>query len=127
MTSDLKPCPFCGGTNLDATVAYVTLGDMKHLAWRVLCKPCAVSGPEAPAKSDAIDNWNCRADLRCVSVKERLPRRGRIVPACSKFFQYPCFVSDDDMWYYADGRIVESNSPILLWYDIPEPPEVRDE
>jgi len=43
----LKPCPFCGSTNLDVT------------QW-VECNGCGAFGP-TPADSGDLSNWNTRA------------------------------------------------------------------
>ena len=46
----LRPCPFCGGHNLQ--------GHPIHL--RVECIDCYAEGPEANSRAEAIAAWNAR-------------------------------------------------------------------
>lgn len=61
MTNELKPCPFCGGTNLK-----VSGGSWKY----VKCKDCD-NGAHAPGQGstgnedDAISAWNTRNQRTC--------------------------------------------------------------
>jgi Lar family restriction alleviation protein len=71
MTSDLLPCPFCGG---EARPEAMVVG------WRIGCprSACSFSGPYSPSKdvAEAIAAWNRRtpsADLEAARAKiERL-------------------------------------------------------
>jgi Lar family restriction alleviation protein len=45
----LKPCPFCGGSNLTVNTSWVE------------CDDCILIGPKYDAEGDAIDAWNRRA------------------------------------------------------------------
>lgn len=67
---ELKPCPFCGGTDSaeNATqTAAVHLTDFRSAigtrAFKVECIVCSVYGPSAPTPTSAIKLWNCRAAL----------------------------------------------------------------
>lgn len=51
--TDLKPCPFCGSTNL-----VVDSGDMYR--WYVECWDCEATGPFADDKAGAVEDWNKR-------------------------------------------------------------------
>lgn len=61
----LKPCPFCGGTNLLPTVR--GRGDQK--VNYIACRDCEARGPEVPFrhgtlyldKARAMTMWNTRA------------------------------------------------------------------
>lgn len=50
MKNKLRPCPFCGSTNV---------GDMK--GW-VQCFNCNASGPDSYDKKKAAEAWNHRAE-----------------------------------------------------------------
>lgn len=50
--SDLKPCPFCGSTNL--TIIGSCWGDNKE---SVSCSDCESSGPMS---ENVVDAWNTR-------------------------------------------------------------------
>ena len=55
MTEALKPCPFCGGKDVD--------GEM-HEDGRLHCYRCGANGPAMPyARDDKFPTWNTRADL----------------------------------------------------------------
>ena len=55
MVTELKPCPFCGGTDL--RVVDPPVCD----EWVVECA-CDANGPIAnPTPEDAIETWNMRA------------------------------------------------------------------
>ena len=51
---ELKPCPFCGGTEQ-------RVKSSGRWGWFVSCRCCAV-GPSATSKDEAIAAWNNRAD-----------------------------------------------------------------
>lgn len=60
MSSDLKPCPFCGETRVNASDVR-SFNDGRSYA--VVCVGCEGSGPIVPAKkkSRALLAWNDRA------------------------------------------------------------------
>lgn len=51
----LKPCPFCGGRDLDLMVA------MRECYWS--CNDCDADGPMCSEKEGATEKWNTRAAL----------------------------------------------------------------
>jgi len=53
MSEELKPCPFCGSTNL---------GFLSLFAWEVQCNLCLAEGPKADTREEAIAAWNRRAN-----------------------------------------------------------------
>ena len=53
MKTKLKPCPFCGNTNI------VFIGPDSGTKW-YYCSNCAVIGPEGESKSQATRLWNKR-------------------------------------------------------------------
>lgn len=71
MTDKLKPCPFCGNTNIACNL--VTLADWLHMA-SFSCTAChpasfaearGVGDTEEEAIEQAADNWNTRAERTC--------------------------------------------------------------
>jgi Lar family restriction alleviation protein len=74
MTADLKPCPFCGSTQVES----------RYSSWeyyRVDCEGCGTSGPHADvcglpfdeqsaAEALACDRWNRRAEGDAQRVKD---------------------------------------------------------
>ena len=48
---ELKPCPFCGGTDLRVYD--------RGYSW-VECRPCEAEGPAADSRESAIAKWNER-------------------------------------------------------------------
>lgn len=59
MTSELKPCPFCGA---ESSVNYGVGGTIAY----VRCEGCGVYSPHFSKKQEAIDFWNARAERACV-------------------------------------------------------------
>jgi Lar family restriction alleviation protein len=55
MSDDLKPCPFCGGKDVDGKM---------HKDGRVHCYRCGADGPAVPyAHDDKAFTWNNRTTL----------------------------------------------------------------
>lgn len=52
----LKPCPFCGGSDIDIRT------DDNGLSWYSFCKDCGVMCGYAMNKKDVINAWNKRAE-----------------------------------------------------------------
>ena len=61
---DLKPCPFCGGENIET----VLLGGL----WRTACGKCGSSGGLCKTEDNSITAWNTRppADSQAVGEAE---------------------------------------------------------
>ena len=53
--ADLKPCPFCGGTDLHVVSVYGT-------EYYVDCFTCTTCGPYGETYEEAIEAWNRRAE-----------------------------------------------------------------
>lgn len=51
---ELKPCPFCGGTDLH-------LSGIEQIFIGVSCNTCDCEGPSQKTKRGAIKTWNTRA------------------------------------------------------------------
>ena len=84
MTSDLKPCPFCGTTEHLSVISVGSLArGMPSRPMQVRCGhlDCEdVSGPVAYGRRDAITAWNTRADaLAGRSDGERVEAVARII------------------------------------------------
>lgn len=74
MSETLKPCPFCGGSNLD-----ISYGDIDGWIAHVECLDCdEVRGPmseykyndKPEAAEDASRRWNIRRDVSELSKAE---------------------------------------------------------
>lgn len=61
-----RPCPFCGGMNLQ-----VAENDAGNPA--VWCKDCRCEGPEADSKDEAIEKWNQRDPNQHLFEMEQKP------------------------------------------------------
>ena len=57
---NLKPCPFCGNTDIDLEVTDL-LGKDK-ICWSVGCKQCGAYNELNYTKQQAIDCWNMRKE-----------------------------------------------------------------
>lgn len=57
---DLRPCPFCGGTDLMVVPDPEDKRDSM-----VLCRSCGASGCPAYHSNDAREHWNRRAERTC--------------------------------------------------------------
>ena len=53
--AELKPCPFCGGKDLQVVNVY---GEDYY----VDCQTCTTCGPSADTYEEAIEAWNRRAE-----------------------------------------------------------------
>lgn len=51
---DLKPCPFCGGADLE-------LEEIDEGYYVVACETCDAFGPMGEGEQGAMENWNYRA------------------------------------------------------------------
>ena len=56
MNKELKPCPFCGGTDQ-------RVKSSGRWGWFVSCRCCAV-GPSTASREEAVEAWNKRHDER---------------------------------------------------------------
>lgn len=64
---ELKPCPFCGGTNVEVLNALENQPEMELVGlskdnWNVLCNDCYALGGTRRTAVEAIEAWNRRAD-----------------------------------------------------------------
>jgi Lar family restriction alleviation protein len=55
----LKPCPFCGSTDLRARKDEVAYSGQN--SWIVLCRGCGANGANVEGEDAAISAWNRRA------------------------------------------------------------------
>ena len=53
----LLPCPFCGSTDLDPSMALSSTGEVNSGCYR-----CGAIGPQKGNEIDAAKAWNTRAD-----------------------------------------------------------------
>ena len=64
-THDLKPCPFCGGKDVEVTNVLETEPEMAYFGltkdnWNILCKDCYATGGTRRTALEAIEAWNRR-------------------------------------------------------------------
>ena len=57
MGEKLKPCPFCGGDNIDIIPADIIAGTPY---WRIYCYRCGCTQTPISSKDEAIEEWNKR-------------------------------------------------------------------
>jgi len=60
-TVELKPCPFCGGRNLDSTCQDREETGARRGFYFVYCNLCEACGPTDFDHEGAIEEWNIRA------------------------------------------------------------------
>lgn len=60
MTDELKPCPFCGGENVETSYKDTFNGDFRRGVYCADC--CGGIYPYYDTKTEAIDAWNTRAE-----------------------------------------------------------------
>lgn len=62
MSSDLKPCPFCGGKRLGMHIWPVDNGPLLDIEnnYCVQCMECNTEGPDTATIEDARAAWNRR-------------------------------------------------------------------
>lgn len=53
---ELKPCPFCGGSDIDIRT------DDGGLSWYSFCNDCGVICGYSMTKDDTVNAWNMRTD-----------------------------------------------------------------
>lgn len=58
MSEELKPCPACGGINIDVLVCTINGDDTTTPYCHVMCDTCYTSGPIAATRDGAIAKWN---------------------------------------------------------------------
>ena len=66
MTPELKPCPFCGGTNIDQGIVFNTNGNLAVMR----CPDCNAHGPWASPRQAPV-KWNTRCSVDIITKLER--------------------------------------------------------
>lgn len=77
-SSAMLPCPFCGGSDVDASFAS-TLNDNDEPGQNAGCMNCGAGGPDATSDAEAIAAWNARPS-GWLSVEAALPEAGEDEP-----------------------------------------------
>lgn len=71
MTDELKPCPFCGNTNIAFNFETFGNGMRMVTSFCSACHPATIAeargvgDTEEEAIEQAVDNWNTRAERTC--------------------------------------------------------------
>ena len=61
MTEELKPCPFCGSTNVEAVLDDSAPDDRKTDWWMISCLNCSAEFRNLYCdKKNVIKSWNMR-------------------------------------------------------------------
>ena len=69
-----KPCPFCGGEALAASLFIGDSGDAGAIGWAVVCRGCGARVQDDTSE-DAIAAWNTRTtDAELERLREALSR-----------------------------------------------------
>ena len=55
--TELKPCPFCGGNNIEVMRVFTV---KSRYEFEVFCLTCKAAGPSGYRPDEAIDAWNRR-------------------------------------------------------------------
>lgn len=67
MMNKLKPCPFCGSTDVEVINALEEQPEMELIGltkdnWNVVCNECHAFGGTQRTEAEAIEAWNRRAN-----------------------------------------------------------------
>lgn len=62
--AELKPCPFCGSTNISCADA-----GHKTDIWFVQCENCGATFPHFDSETEAAEAWNGRVDNKQIPKK----------------------------------------------------------
>lgn len=88
--TELKPCPFCGGEDLE--IDHAPTYDVRHPdVYEVHCVECGGRGGEGWTEAEAIAAWNTRAEMGYEDTLILLDELGlsertcHIVPAMRKY------------------------------------------
>ena len=65
--SELKPCPFCGGEDVEVINALEAQPEMELVGltkdnWNVVCNECYAAGGTQRTALEAIEAWNRRVN-----------------------------------------------------------------
>ena len=81
MSNELKPCPFCGSTNIDCADA-----GHKTDVWFIQCDDCGATFPHFDSEQEAKDAWDKRANEKSAKwLPTNIPSYfGGIIYKCSE-------------------------------------------
>lgn len=74
---ELKPCPACGGDNVECLVCTINADEKQDVHFHIACEACYTSGPIADNGKIAADKWNSLPrrpdynDVDCAGCPER--------------------------------------------------------
>ena len=108
MIGELKPCPFCGGTDLHLESFSGWGADV------IVCYNCLAtfSQQEITCEEDLIEAWNRRAELQWIPCSERLPEDEYVIIS-----KKPTKLSGSKWCVDVAIRIADPRSGKIQWRD----------
>lgn len=84
--SELLPCPFCGGENIETSYKDTFSGDFRRGVYCADC--CGGIYPYYGTEAEAVEAWNTRAERTCEIVRVGNTRDVRKCSACNKLMHF---------------------------------------
>lgn len=118
MTEDLKPCPFCGGKNIELKRFFISC---KNNECHASLHTDIMRGNRQPIEF-IKQKWNTRAESKSewISVNERLPDNANKVLTMVGGFYDICMYENPN-WYSMMWR--EFTLEVTHWIPLPEMPK----
>lgn len=110
--TELKPCPFCGGENVETSYKDTFSGDFRRGVYCADC--CGGIYPYYDTEAEAISAWNTRYERTCRLYElDALTQTLSMVNGCawSKCSVCGCLTPDDSKYCIECGAKVLRNTP----------------
>ena len=112
MTIQLKPCPFCGGT------------DLHYQSRTIECNACLAEGPYCDSGELAAVAWNKRAS-GWISISEELPKKSGFY-ICAPYVTGDGLTGSTYQWFFANkehfGQLNHPHKHVTHWMYPPNLP-----
>lgn len=69
---NIKPCPFCGGTEIEKGISLNCERGKEKVRYYIFCKTCEAQGGVGDTEEDAIAVWNWR--IGCPECMDELKK-----------------------------------------------------